>query len=214
MRGRAATRWILGVAIASLGAWTACGFPSVSFLPDEFLDGGADGTTVDGATGTDASAADVASDAPPPPVNVDDAGEFQDATTADDASVTPIDAAGCVTCDCDNDGYNKRDCGAGPEDCDDTIAAIHPDAGYLENGQWLSLHAPAFDWNCDGTPEQRLAYNGVCDLTNCRNGFDGGPQCGQTAYFFRCKPKIGIGGVQLGCEVDLAQSENRTQGCR
>jgi hypothetical protein len=204
-------RWIVASALVCAGAWTACGFPEVSFLPDGLLDGGGEGsTTSDGSSGTDGATADGGSDAPPPPVNVEDGGELQDAEVAD---VVIIDPTGCTTCDCDDDGYDEQGCDGG-KDCDDLIAAINPDAGFKENIAWPSQHLPQFDWNCDGDAGKRFLYNGVCDLWNCRDGFRGDPPCGKEELFIRCKPKIGVGGVQLGCEDDLDNSELRTQACR
>jgi hypothetical protein len=45
----------------------------------------------------------------------------------------PIDASGCVTCDCDQDLFERPDCGAAPvKDCDDNDPRYAPDQGFLD----------------------------------------------------------------------------------
>lgn len=161
-----------------MAAAAACGFPEASFLPEGVVaEGGVDAAE-------DVPAIILEGGATPP----------EEAGRAGDAGI-PIDAAGCTTCDCDDDLYDRFDEDAGCDgggfadggkkgiDCDDRVAAVHPNQGFLEEEDWLSTHLPAFDWDCNGLTVKQSAFNGQCGLGACRNGFEGDPPCGGTAKF-------------------------------
>lgn len=213
------------VAATTVGALSAeaCGFPDVSFAPRDEAgtaagEGGTDAAGGTDGPSTDGRAGDAGQDAKFNP-DVDlEAGT--DAATAGDAAV-PIDASGCMTCDCDEDGYNRLDmpagCDGGPgkTDCDDNIKAIHPDQGYLTD-PWPagSKHNVVGDWDCSGGTLRNQEYDGNCEaLSPCKNGFVGNPPCGGTAAYLTCTPP----GVPLPvlCSTKTTESAGmRTQGCR
>jgi hypothetical protein len=188
----------------------ACSFPDVEFATAE-AGPGVDpdtGARSDGPTGP----------APPNP-DVDPDGGSKDATSAGEAAV-PIDAAGCVTCDCDHDGFNRLDlatgCDGGPPgktDCDDVNAAIHPGQGEFLIDPWPSesQHKIVGDWDCSGTTTKQFTYNAACGLlSTCANGFVGNPRCGETADFITCGAVLPI----VGCaENSRLAAGMRVQGC-
>jgi hypothetical protein len=188
----------------------ACGFPDVEFATPSG-EGGPDTSKTaqpDGPTGP----------APPNP-DVDPDGGSQDATTAGEAAV-PIDASGCVTCDCDHDGFNRLDlatgCDGGPPgktDCDDVNAAINPGQKSFLTDPWPneSQHKVVGDWDCSGATTKQFTYDGACGLlSSCANGFVGNPGCGETADFITCGPAVPV----VGCaENSRLTAGTRVQGC-
>jgi|GEM_PF-1581739 len=210
-------RRALVVTAVSVAAAAACGFPEVSFVADEtFPDGGDAAQTGDAAPDTGNVTGE--GGAPTNP-DVDPTGKDQDAAVIGDAA-TKVDASGCTTCDCDNDGYFRRGgaCDGGPGnvyDCDDTDKALTPAQTFIADVKWPSNHTPAYDWNCDGKVIKQLPYNVTCASlslgANCASiqGFTGDPACGTSGTFVTCKQ--GFLGL-LGC-ADGTQ-ETRVQACR
>lgn len=195
------------------GAIAACAFPDVTFAPDDSIDGGDAGSpdgALDGPTG----------EGGPTKPDVDPEGGAKDASSAGDAS--QIDAAGCKTCDCDSDGFNRvqldAGCDGGPigklPDCDDNNPAIHPGLGFILD-PWPSStpHKPAGDWDCSGETTKQYDYGGVCTaLSACSNGFVGDPPCGTTSAYLTCQEPLPL----LGLTCSEKKRENpgaRVQGC-
>jgi hypothetical protein len=205
----------VGLAIVPLAFAAACSFPDVTFAPGADDDAGAEGGGVVDPGPGDAGAEGSLPD------DVEPGGHLADAATADKDATTAIDAAGCTSCDCDGDGFQRLDLdagcdgGAGPIDCDDTIAAIKPGQGFILNATWPSTqHTPEFDWDCSGAVTKQYPYNGTCAaLSACSNGFQGNPPCGGTAAYLTCKQPLNILGAT--CSTDKAEpSGERIQGCR
>lgn len=179
----------------------ACGFPSPALLDTS---GDVGGMTSD--SGTDAA---VASDAPENPPNIE-----SDAAITD-AAAEKVDTTGCMTCDCDNDGYPRANCDAGPwdggYDCMDDYPDIHPgqqDFSTQENPPNQG------DRNCDNNVERFRKTNFKCDgflASDCnkREGYTGDPACGTASAYVHCKA------VLTNCVVDTAvPTEYPFQACR
>lgn len=193
----------------------ACGFPSVTFdaiVPDagSLTDSGPD-SAADGGADADAGARTL-------PPDVDPDGSTKDATSVGDAA-NPIDAAGCVTCDCDLDTFNRYDppgCDASTpiekRDCDDLIPAIHPESPFVTD-PWpaASKHPIRGDWDCDGVTTKQLAYGvGECStlVLGCvKEGFVDNPGCGEVADYVTCA----VEGLIPTC---TAHKVRKPQGCR
>jgi hypothetical protein len=199
----------------------ACGFPDVMFaeVVDPSTEGGADVTS--DAPGDTNVNADTSKPIKP---DVDPDGGSQDATKLGEAAV-PIDAAGCVTCDCDLDGYNRielaKGCDGGGNgkkaDCDDLNKAIHPDVVGFILDQWpASQHLIVGDWDCNGQALHQYDYNANCAaLSPCTGGFVGEPPCGGFADYITCKDPVPLLG--LTCSEKTRESAStglRPQGCR
>ncbi len=197
------------VAVGGVSAAVACGFPSVEFAPD--------GVSVP-ETGTGDEGSLGGADAALPP-DVDPAGKDRDASTYDGAS--KIDAAGCTSCDCDNDKFLSRNapCTGGPGtvyDCDDSDPGINPDIDNIDTSAWPSKTATkTYDWNCDGEVTKQYAYDINCNAlqlgAQCSSiqGFTTDVPCGQTGTFVTCKS--GLFGL-LGCAP--GPTEARRQACK
>lgn len=165
--------------------------------------------------------------------SVEDAGAAEDATVLADVVATPsatdasvsegaskrIDASGCKTCDCDNDGYpNRKKPGcenAGPpdagDDCEDEYPDVHP--GQTEFTQ-EERPPHGGDRNCDGVVER--LYKDVkvtcpsfldarCEVTK---GYVHDPGCGEKDAYVKCK--LGF----LECAIVENEILNPPQGCR
>jgi hypothetical protein len=124
-----------------------------------------------------------------------------------------------ANCDCDRDGFLKKDChdGAaelGPTDCDDTDPRAKPDADFREDPPEPTTKG---DWNCDGKPEVEVTSSGVnCGASlaassGCSSisGYvEKDVACGAKRQFKKCKaPQVGT-----FCEDDTV--EERRQRCR
>ena len=190
----------------------ACTFPDVAFAPADGGGGGGEAGPDGNGGGTD-SGKDGSQGVVDASV-IDSA--LVEAATRSDAD-TKIDAAGCVSCDCDNDGYFSRDggCEGGPGavyDCDDSDKFISPAQGFVAEFTWTSVHPLAYDWNCDGTVQRAYPTNLSCGgtiITGCTGGqgFQGsGPNCGNSADYFECK---GVNGLCVAAKLDT-----RTQLCK
>lgn len=208
-RGALVFAFVATTIVCAIGA--ACTFPDVAFgtadggggggeTGPDGMGGGPDGAQ-DGPQGVDASTRDSA---------------LVEAATRSDAD-TKIDAAGCQSCDCDNDGYFARDggCEGGPGavyDCDDGDKFINPAQGFVADFTWTSVHPLAYDWNCDGTVQRAYPTNLGCGgtiATGCTGGqgFQGsGPNCGNSADYFECKP--------VGAFCAASKLDTRTQLCK
>jgi hypothetical protein len=207
---------VLAVGFA-LGAAAACSFPNIEFASEE---GSETGTDAGGGGDVDVDGQPLADGgfAPPKP-DVDPEGGTKDATTVGDSAV-PIDASGCVTCDCDKDTYNRLDlasgCDGGPPgktDCDDLNAAIHPGQAEFIQDPWpsTSKHKVVGDWDCSGATTKQFSYGAQCGLlSSCANGFVGNPTCGGSADFITCGPVLPI----VGCSEQTRQTSGAfVQGC-
>lgn len=217
-------RFFFGLLFVAGGASAyACSFPEVDFAPD---DGGIDGpngeTGVPSDTGADVTTRDAIAD-----VVLDTSYDGQvdaallDVAVAEDAG-GKVDASGCKTCDCDEDGYNRFeagvDCGAGPYDCDDNDSRSHPEQLYLED----KPEAPMFgDWNCSGAVEKGYQENVKCDQLllglGCAGsfGFNTTVACGEKGRWARCKPVPVLIGLPLACTDDTATvQDDLVQPCK
>jgi hypothetical protein len=209
--------FILGLLLAGGGiAFAACGFPDVEFAPEGLNEAG--GSTLDGsddgAASADGGSKDAHDELPP---DVDPEGTKQDASTKGDADTT-VDASGCMTCDCDHDGFLRVDagCTGGPGavfDCDDTDTFL-PQQSFVTDFTWPSkVHSIAYDWNCDRKVDKQYRYDVKCGvLADCTaQGFATNPGCGIEADYIYCKDSFILG---IACTEDTAKREKRTQGCR
>jgi hypothetical protein len=180
-------------------------------------DAGPDGTTPgpDGQTPPDDSGG-----TPPDSGGPSDAGNQPDVRLFDggdpDALITrdagqQVDAAGCMDCDCDNDGFDRPGCGndAGL-DCDDNDSRYRPNQSFVidkpESGK-------TGDWDCRNGVEKLFPTNVTCGLltlSGCAGaeGFNGDPGCGEEATYVRCTPAI------LGLLCTIGSSETKKQACR
>lgn len=193
----------ISLAASGVVLLAACGFPS-PVLRDDDLDAAASGSgATDAPMATDASMA-----TPSTP-------DARVSTTVSER----IDAAGCTSCDCDNDGYPNRQkpgcADAGPpdagDDCEDEYPDVHP--GQTEFTQ--EEHPPhGGDRNCDGNVERLYKETNVkcpsfLDLT-CEQtkGYTTDPGCGEKSAYVKCK--LGL----LECKVAESEILYPPQGCR
>lgn len=182
-----------GLAVSAAAIAVACSFPTVTvtnITPD----------ATDQTTSFDGSK----------PGDVDPNGADAEAGIVDAGVVAD---ANC--CDCDGDESlavgADASCGdASRGDCDDLVAAVHPDGGFVLNSVWPSAHQPKFDWDCDGKVTKQLNYNLKCalgPLGQCSGeGFEDDPACGTVANYFTCKAGIGT--------CTATSVETRQQACR
>jgi hypothetical protein len=182
----------------------SCSFPDIEFAP-----AGGGGTGSEGGSGEGSADSSSAADA-----SADTA--VIEASTRGDAD-TKIDAAGCQSCDCDDDGYFRRGggCDGGPGtvyDCDDTDRYINPARDFANDFTWTSTHPIAFDWNCSGVVERSYATGLKCGgtvITGCTGGpaYQGaGPGCGNSADYFECKPVNGFcAAVKVDTRIQLCK---------
>lgn len=206
---------LLGGSALGFGVVAACSFPDVTFVPDDSVEAG------DATTSSESSTGDAATDGGGRPTNpdVDPEGGSKDATTFDGSG--RIDAgpdASC--CDCDNDqvAADGGACVAASGDCDDLNPYIKPSQGFVASATWDSTHIPTYDWDCSGSTVKQYTHSlGSCaarsKLSGCANGqggFEGDPQCGQSAhYVITCAGD----GNALNLKCTETASDNRVQGC-
>ena len=201
---------VLGLLGCAIGV--ACTFPTV-----EFRGGGGEGGT-DGEGGADGGP-DSTPDSPDDFRVLIDGGD-PDALIVKDGGMK-IDASGCTSCDCDNDGFNVMRAGCqdagGAIDCDDTDTRSRPDQGYLFD----KPEAPQFgNWNCTNGVEKLYKTNTICTALSpggacdAMFGFEDDPACGASGNLVTCKsvgsPPLYIGG---GCVVG-AQNKATKQACK
>ena len=207
MKPRRTLFLLASAAVCGLALLVSCTFPDVSFSPaggeggggSEGGEGGSDESSTDSS-----AAADATSDT-----------ALIEAATRTDAS-TKVDASGCVTCDCDTDGFYERDggCEGGPGtvfDCDDTDNFIKPGQTFVDDFRWKSVHAIPYDWNCSGNVEKAYPSNLKCGgnvVTGCTGGqgFTGDPPCGTAGDYFDCRL---MGAVCTAVKIDI-----RNQICK
>ncbi len=209
---------LLGVGL-TLTAAAACTFPSVTYNIINEAPSDEGGAELDSGQ-TPGPALDAGTDAPDDSGLVVNPDASDGAVVLSDAAVTPIDASACVTCDCDNDGYNRLDLATGCDggggskgnqtDCEDRIQAINPGVSSFVLNTWPATSWPYVgDWNCDRTTVVDHAINGQCGVL-CSPGFAGnGPPCGGSAEFLVCKGGL-LGAL---CSKDTNASASATQGC-
>ena len=214
----------LGLVSIALGGGLvgACGFPEVSFRSEDAEGGPEAGAGIAPPPSAPASAAETGTDPPANlPPDVDPGGKDDDAATREDGG-TRVEAgpdgacqgAGGNGCDCDGDYAKNASCATGALDCDDFDGLVRPGQGFVAS-PWdsTSPHAPAGDWNCDGTVTKQYAYGVTCGLlANCTEGFASNPGCGQSATYNVCEQIINVLGLPIGCHVK--SSDARPQGCR
>lgn len=212
---------VIAAGLAFGAAITVACFPEVQFAPD-------DDAAPDGNTHADTSVSDVTTiDSPSKPVDAAaDVFEGLDANLLDvfvpEDAGGKVDAAGCTSCDCDKDGYNRElvgtDCGAAPFDCDDNDSRSHPGQVFLKEDAEAPMNG---NWNCVDGVEKPYPENVTCDgLTlgnGCTNiyGFTKPVACGQTGTFVRCKQALILGLLSLSCELDPEAVDNtKVQPCK
>jgi hypothetical protein len=191
----------------------ACGFPQP-------LVEGDDASTVPGLDGSNDSIDAPSSDDGPQGTDgsTTDAPVISDVTVRDDAT-QKADAAGCTTCDCDKDTYNKKDCDAGADasnpgkiDCDDLDPVRHPGQTVF---QTLKPEGHDGDWNCDTKVEKGYPEKVECSgtgLTGCgtQEGFTQPVKCGEPGNWYGCQPNPQ--GLGLSC-VPTKLVKTQTQAC-
>lgn len=215
-RGRRAILVCGATASAIVALIAACTFPDPTFAPE--APSGNDGSSAEGSTSDGAAdaLADVSDD-----VHVLVDGGDPDALIVKDAGAK-VDASGCMTCDCDDDGYldtTKTGCNtpdAGAHDCDDEDSRTHPTQGFLVDPAEPPQNG---NWNCTGGVEKfysakvactSLAPGAVCDSTF---GFEDDPKCGATGTFVTCKSVGGVLGLLRTCAVG-ARALGTKQACK
>jgi len=149
-------------------------------------------------------------------INPDADEDCQDQIDNDCDQMTDLDDSECGCVDHDRDGYGEN-CPAG-EDCDDTIAAVHPGAEELCNGvddncddqidEGFDLQSDPDNcgqcqWDCRG--EQ------VCDLGECKDECGSGRTNCERACIDTTSDMDNCGGCGLVCELDHA-AEKCTAG--
>lgn len=206
---------ILGSVSLAMGTTWACSFPEVTFGPPDELEAGVG----DAEPGSDGAA-----DAPDAFEEEHDAGPILiDGSTVDALVVVDaggkVDAAGCASCDCDDDNYNDLDkdgCdgAGGAPDCDDTDSRTHPNQGYLFDKAEPPRNG---DWDCSGTVEklwtnENTTCSGLTLGLGCSDiyGFTSPVACGEKGTWIRCKKRPGL--LALDCIVDEQKLE--TQLCK
>jgi hypothetical protein len=202
---------VFAVSASLLGIAVSCTFPELpSFTPDG--DGAAPDASSEAASGDGGAKEDAFH------TDVDPEGGSQEASVLPTGGGT-VDAAGCTSCDCDGDGFDRVACDGGVgKDCDDLNTVIKPDAGFVASPSWPSMHMPSGDWNCDGMRTKQHNYNVHCDDTsnggaNCTSGFNDDPNCGEISTFNICKYNPGVAGLVLpSCKID--STVQLPQGCK
>lgn len=197
----------LGVAIASL---VACNEPNPDFNADAGVMGRDDVPSARAADDPRSSSSDARST------------ERLMADAGDDATASPDGGLGCATltvyADLDGDGYGDDSTATSvcttpdehvlaPGDCDDEDGDVSPaQADYFDRP---ASAAVGFDYDCDGTWQQRWP-----SLVSCRRRdgdclgagwVDAVPPCGVEAWFAECGREHG------DCVLNLSR---RTQRCR
>lgn len=196
---------LTGIAIAS-----ACGFPEPTLIdaaneagPSSSSSSGDAPSGEDASVPKDATLADsiFAIDGNE---NVDPDGASQEAAVAPEAGL--VDAAGCTTCDCDQDDAASEAGTCGGNDCNDLDPFI-PHEGFVAS----KPNGHSGDWNCDGKVTKQFPVNVNCGaLQNCNiAGFTGDPACGTAGEFITCKDSLL---PFVLCEK--ASTETVLQGCK
>jgi len=187
--------------------FAACGFPDVSFTPDQ------EGGTLESSASEAIAQPDAA--------GLDGNISKGDAARDDAQQVVAADACDArPKCDCDNDHYLATGCddldaaskaqdGAlkGLGDCDDLNPNKYPDAGYTALVPRPELNENG-DWNCDGIIEtftKKAACGTLCGANP--EGYVADPGCGGSGDIYGCK--LGA----LACEF-TSTGKNVTQLCR
>ena len=182
-------RVVVGSILAAVAAviGVACTFPDLQFKADDAVgEAGAEGGKPEGA------AADAPFEVGADVLVLVDGGD-PDAQIVKDAG-KKVDASGCVSCDCDGDGFNdtmKAGCqdAGGEYDCDDTDTTTRPDQGFNTTPPYPPRNG---DWNCKNGVE-RFYKSGIdcpntavasCDGTF---GFSDNPSCAGQGTFVTCK---------------------------
>ncbi|MBN9167788.1 MAG: hypothetical protein BGO98_18875 [Myxococcales bacterium 68-20] len=210
--------FVFGPLTVALGASWACSFPDVTFGPAEDLEAGVEaGAEVDADP---QPVADAGSDA----LEEQDSGPILiDGSTVEELVVVDaggkVDAAGCMSCDCDGDHYNdltKPGCedAPGPHDCDDNDSRVHPRQGFLFDRAESPRNG---DWDCSGKVEklwtnEKATCAGLTLGLGCSDiyGFTSPVACGERGSWLRCKRRSGL--LALDCIVDEQKLE--TQLCK
>ncbi|MBX3231820.1 MAG: hypothetical protein KIT84_44995 [Labilithrix sp.] len=166
---------------------------------DAPLDAGAEAATTDVDAGEDADV---------------DAGVTEDAgaeaASHDGGADADADARSCVKpCDCDGDGYERKECSgdAGPFDCDDHDPERHPGVSVFSTR--LPTSGSDGDWNCDGQIElgfRIVSCTSLVGLGCAGSGFKDDPGCGESGTFYECQANA------LNCAFIV--SGERVQACR
>jgi len=211
---------VLGGLVMGTAAFVACGFPDVAFAPED--SGTKDATTDKNVP--DTGMPDSANDATTTDATIDveevpDTGPRIDANLLDVAvpedAGGKVDASGCQSCDCDQDGFNKPDCGIGPFDCDDNDSRSHPNQVFLDNDAEAPMNG---NWNCDDKVEKAYPEGGTCNSSllglacTAVYGFTTTVQCGTKGTFIQC---INGGLLGLSCMADPdSVDKNKVQVCK
>jgi hypothetical protein len=210
---RRRTRALLVAAMGATGLalFVACSFPDATFSDSDGSSPlpGDENTSAEGSTTSEAAAERDASEDVSMDVHVlIDGGDPDALIVKDDAG--KVDASGCTTCDCDNDGFlntTKMGCNtadAGPNDCDDNDMRTHPTQGFRPEKAEPPRNG---DWNCSNAVEPFYKPNLKCTAlapgSGCDSafGFEDAPACGEDGSFVQCKTVGGILGVLASCAV-------------
>lgn len=129
---------------------------------------------------------------------IDPTGGGVDSGDGDDGGDVP--PTGCNTCDCDNDGYDRPNCGDGQgKDCNDDDPKVHPGADFNANA--------TSDIDCSGKVEKQYAEKVSCSGLVCpaSAGFTGEVACGQPGIYVTCKAVLVVG-CQLDTSVGMKQA--------
>lgn len=163
--------------------------------------------TGDGSSSGDASASDAADQ---PDGRLFDGGDPDALITRDAGS--EVDASGCMTCDCDNDGFDRPGCGndAGA-DCDDNDTRYRPNQSFVID---RPAAGKAGDWDCKSGVEKLYPTNVSCNLLSLlggcagAQGFAGDPGCGEEGQYVYCAPPL------LGVLCAVQSTETKKQACK
>jgi hypothetical protein len=200
---------LASMSVCGIALVASCSFPDVQFATSSEGGGGGGGGEGGLEGSTDSPLGEASSDA-----------AMIEAAVRSDAD-TKVDAAGCKSCDCDNDTFLARvdgGCEGGPGavyDCDDTDKFINPDQTWVGDVKWPSDYQVIYDWNCNGKVEKAYPTNLKCayNLTTCTGGqgYKGDPGCGTSEDYFECQDK---GALTGGCVAVKIDALPRKQLCK
>ncbi|MBX3211095.1 MAG: hypothetical protein KF850_03610 [Labilithrix sp.] len=208
--------FILGSISLAMGTTWACSFPEVTFGPPDDVEAGDDAPAPGEGGAADVTDALEEEEQDAGPILID--GSTVDALVVVDAG-GKVDAAGCASCDCDDDNYSDLDkpgcdLAGGAPDCDDTDSRTHPNQGFLFDKAEPPRNG---DWDCNGTVEklwtnEQATCSGLTLGLGCSNifGFTAPVACGEKGTWIRCKKRPGL--LALDCIVDEQKLE--TQLCK
>lgn len=187
------SKLFLASALTVTSIAAACTFPDVGFRTD--------------TSENDSGMTDVQDGSADAEVTIFDSGEIVEAAAPSEGGLTTVEECSRrdsgSPCDCDDDGYERIGCDAGPDsglkpgDCDDYNRDRRPDAPFMT----VPLPEGGWDWNCDGKVE--MANAGAVDAGPYVCPPDGNHGCSDNSAQTRFSPEVpcGVRGDVRQCNV-------------